>query len=268
MKKLLIVLGVLVVLGGIGAALLVGNLGGIIKGVVEKVGSQATQTPVTLAEVDISLTDGSGELKNLVVANPEPFKSEHAMSLGIIRVQIDPATIGSNPVVIKEVVIDSPQIIYEVSGGGTNIGAIQENVDAFAKGLGAGGETPAGDEPPAEGEGTKVIIENLYVRGAKASVSATFLGGESVGVTVPEIHLTDLGKDDGGASAGEVAAELLDAIAEAVIDAVASENIKGLSDALKEQGEGLIDKAGDALGGLFGGDDDDDDDKKKKRKNK
>lgn len=264
MKKLLVVLGLLIVFAGVGAFLLVGNLGGIIKGIVEEVGTQATQTPVTLAQVDISLTDGSGELKGLVVANPESFETEHAMSFGTIRVQIDTSTLNSDPVVIEEVVIDAPQIIYEVSGGGTNIGVIQENVEAFAASLGGGGDEPAGE--PSAGESRKVVIENLYVRNANASVSASFLGGEKVGVTVPEIHLQNLGQDEGGATAGEVAAKVLDAIADGVIEAVTDQNITGMSDALKKQGEGLLDKAGDALGGLFGGDDDEK--KKKKRKKK
>jgi hypothetical protein len=258
MKKVLIILGVLVVLGGIAAALLIGNLGGIIKGVVEKVGTDATQAPVTLETVDISLTSGSGKLENLVVGNPESFQSEYAMSLGVISVDIDTSTLSSDVIVIKEIVIESPQVIYEVALGSTNIGTIQENVAAYAAGLGgggAGGEEPASDDA-AGGEGKKVIIENLYIRNVRVAVSASFLGGKDAGATIPEIHLQDLGKKNGGATAGEVASRVLDALSDSVIDVVADLDLDGLSDALKGQSEGLLKKAGESLGGLFGGGDD------------
>ena len=250
MKKLLFVLIALAIVAGVGVVFLLGNLGGIIKGVVEKVGTDATQAPVTLQNVDLSLTDGKAELQNLVVGNPEGFKSEHAMKLGLVRVVIDTATINSDPVIVKEVVVEGPEVIYEVSMGGSNIGAIQENVNAYASGLGGGG---AGGETGAEegAEGKKVIIENLYIRNVKVSVAATFLGGESVGATIAEIHLEDIGKAEGGATAGEVAAEFLDALLDGVVGAVGTLDLDGL----KKQGEGLLEGAGSAIKGLFGGDD-------------
>jgi len=254
MKKLLIVLVALAVLAGVAFVFLLGSIGGIVKGVVEKVGTEATKAPVTLENVDFSITEGRGELTNLVVGNPEGFKSEHALRLGTIRVVVDTSSIGSNPIIVKEVVVDGPEVIYEVGNSfSTNIGTIQENVDAFAKSLGAGGgdEAPADEEPAAdEGEGTKVVIQDLYIRNVKVSVAASALGGGSVGATIPEIHLEDIGKDEGGASAGEVAAEFLDALLDGVVGAVADLNLKGLEDA----GKGAIDAAGKTLKGLFGGD--------------
>lgn len=254
MKKLLIVLVALAVLAGVAVVFLLGSIGGIVKGVVEKVGTDATKAPVTLETVDLSLTEGRGELRNLVVGNPEGFQSDHAMRLGTVRVVIDTSTIGSNPVVVKEVVVDGPEVIYEVgSSFSTNIGTIQENVDAYARSLGVGGGgAPSGEEPAAEpGEGTKVVIEDLYIRNVKVSVAATALGGKGAGATISEIHLEDIGKSEGGASPGEVAAKFLDALLDGVVKAVTDLNLEGL----KDTGKSLIDGAGKTLKGLLGGDD-------------
>ncbi len=253
MKKLLFIVIALAVIAGAGVMFLLGNLGGIIKGVVEKVGSDATKSAVTLEDVDLSLTDGRAELKNLVVGNPEGFESAHAMKLGLVRVVIDTSTLGSDPIIVKEVVVEGPEVIYEVSTGGTNIGAIQKNVDAYARALGAGGGGgEPGGEPAPEGEaGKKVIIENLYIRNVGISVAASFLGGKGVGATIPEIHLKDIGKAEGGATAGEVAQKFLDALLDGVVDAVSDLDIKGLEDA----GAGLLEGAGKTIKGLFGGDD-------------
>jgi hypothetical protein len=250
MKKLLVILIALVVVAAAAAVFLLGSIGEIVKGVVERVGSDATQAPVTLETVDLSVTAGSGELRNLVVGNPAGFESEHAMKLGLVRVTLDTATINADPVIVKEVVVDGPEVIYEVGTGGTNIGAIQENVEAYARRLGGGG---GGDAPAPDGEeGRKVIIENLYIRNVKVTVAATFLGGKGAGATIPEIHLRDVGKAEGGATPGEVAAEFLDALLDGVVKAVTDLDIDGL----KKQGEGLLENAGKALKGIFGGDDD------------
>jgi hypothetical protein len=271
MKKLLAVLVVVLVLVAVGVVFLLGNLGEIIRGVVEKVGTEATQAPVTLQTVDLSLTDGKGELQNLVVGNPEGFTSAHAMKLDLVRVVIDTSSIQSDPVVIKEIVVDGPEVIFEVASGGTNIGKIQEAVEQYAARLPKSGEEPPAEEPePApEGEGKKLIIENLYVRNVSVQVVASFLGDKSRGATIKEIHLKDVGKAEGGVTGGEVAALFLEELLNQVVEAVADLEIEGLKDQLKEKSDGLLEKAGKSLGGLFGGDDDEEEEGgKKKRRNR
>ncbi len=252
MKKLLIVLLVLAVIAGAGVFLLLGSLGGIVKSAVEGVGSEATQSQVTLGDVSVSATDGKGELRDLVIGNPDGFATAHAMRFGIVRVVVDTTTLSSDTIVVKEVVIERPQITYEVGTGRTNIGTIQENVEAFAQRLGAGGSGDSGGGDGGGGSddgGKRVVIEDVYVRGGRVAVSATFLGGNELGVDLPEIHLEDLGKADGGASPGEVAAEILGAITDAVLGSVATLNLDSLRDGV----EGVIDQGKKAVEGALDG---------------
>ena len=60
MKKILIGLVVLVVIVAAGVFVFLGNLNDIVRAAVEKVGSDMTQTNVTLNEVDIEITSGKG----------------------------------------------------------------------------------------------------------------------------------------------------------------------------------------------------------------
>ena len=78
-----------------------------------------------LADVEISATSGKGALRGLVVGNPAPFKTESALNLGEISVSINPTTITGGTIVIKEIVIGSPEITYELDSRGSNIDAIQ-----------------------------------------------------------------------------------------------------------------------------------------------
>ncbi len=97
---------------------------------------------------------------------------------------------------------------------------------------------PRGGQCRCGGEGPKVIIDNLYIRNAKVALSAGMLGGKKIPVPVPDIHLKDIGKDskDGkGASLGEAAAKVMDAITGSVTKSASAINL----DAIKKQTEGL-----------------------------
>ena len=150
MKKVMIGLVVVLVIVGGGIAYLFLNAGGFIKQVVEEVGSEATKATVTLSEVDLSIQSGEAALKGFQLGNPEGFKSPKAMSFGIVSVKIDTSTVTDDVIVINEVVIAKPEITYEFAKGGSNFDAIQKNVDAYAKSMGAGG----GSEKSAESKGS------------------------------------------------------------------------------------------------------------------
>ena len=52
----------------------------------------------------------------------------------------------------------------------------------------------------------KLIIENFYLKDAKANVSAEILQGKAMSVPIADLHLTDIGKKTNGATAGEARA--------------------------------------------------------------
>jgi uncharacterized protein involved in outer membrane biogenesis len=236
MKKLLLIGGVLIVvviagLGGV-AYYIWSNLDSLIKTAIEEVGTRATQTQVKLDGVKVSPTSGSGKLSGLTIANPKDFKTPSAFKLGEISLALDTNTVMSNTIVVKEVVIAAPQVTYELSNsGGSNIQAIQRNIDSFVKqygGTGASTQPAAKSDPASE---KKLVIENLYVRGGKVEVSASALGGKTVPANLPDIHLKDLGKSKGGATPAEIADQIIDAIGNNATKAVASLNLDALKGA-------------------------------------
>jgi hypothetical protein len=260
MKRILLIVGALVAVLVVGLVLFVfTGLGGAIKAIVEGVGSKATGTQVTLASADVSLTSGDGTLKGLVVGNPKGFKTPSAIELGQIHVKVDTSTVTSSTVVIKEVLIEGPRLTYEVGPGGSNIAVIQENLAALGGGTGGGGSKGTGGgkpsaepkekEPKSEGGGTKVIIDDLVVKGGHVAVSASFLGGKEVGAALPDIHLKDIGKSEGGVTSDVIAKRLLDALTKGALDAVAGLNLDGLKKAAGGAVDSAIKSATDILGG-------------------
>jgi hypothetical protein len=232
MKKILIGLAVIVVIVLGGLFYLWSNLGSLIKTAVEEAGSRVTQVKVTLKEADTgNLTSGAMALRGLVVGNPSGFKTDSAFQLGEISVKVDPSTVTSDTIVVKEVIIGAPQVTYEFGSGGSNIGTIQKNVEKLT---GGGGSSSGGSSSDSSG-GKKVVIENLYVRDGKVEVSADFLQGKKTGTSLPTIHLKDIGKSKGGASPAEVAEQVIAAISKSATSAVGKLDVGAIKDALGKE---------------------------------
>ncbi|MGH6621061.1 MAG: hypothetical protein ACREF6_16060, partial [Alphaproteobacteria bacterium] len=175
------------------------------------------------------VTEGALALRGLVVGNPSGFKTDSAFQLGEISVKVDPSTVTSDTIVVKEVVIAAPHVTYEFAGGGSNIGTIQKNVEKLA-----GGGSSASSSSSSEG-GKKVIIENLYVRDGKVDVSADFLQGQKTGASLPTIHLKDIGKSGGGATPAQVAEQVIAAIGKSATTAVGKLDVGAIKDALGKE---------------------------------
>ena len=220
-----IVILVVVVIAVVGGVLYFS--GDVVKAAVEKLGPEMTKAKVTLDKVDLSLTSGEGSLSGLFVGNPSGFKTPSAFKLGKIAVKVDTGTVTSDTVVIKSIKIDAPDVTYELAGGGSNLDALQKNVNAYTGGGGGGGKSEGGK---------KLIIEDLVIQNGKVNVSASFLQGKSLSAPLPTIHLTNIGKDSGGASPGEVAKKIIDSITAAATKAVQPLN---LDDMAKKAGEAL-----------------------------
>lgn len=258
----------------IGAAALVGiivifvivtwsNLDSIIETAVEKYGSDVTRVQVSLDEASIDPVSGEGALSGLTVGNPAGFETDNAFSLGQIKVGLDTSSLTEDTIVIREIVITRPQVTYEYGTDGSNVAAIQSNVDAFMAQQ-SGGES-------AGGEGPKVIVENIYIRGGEVKVSATIFEGKTFDTSIPDIHLADIGKG-GGATPGELVDKMISAIGDAASAAVAdldldldsavgavkdtaSDVVDSVSDTADDATDMVKEKAGDfgdAIGDMIG----------------
>lgn len=258
-KKLALAFAIVVIAIAGAAYYFASNLDSLVKAVVERYGSEATQARVTLKAVELSPASGTGRLQGLTVGNPKGFNTAEAIALGDIRVTLDISTLQSNPIVIKEVLITQPAVTYEYAGSGSNLETIQKNVQAYAAKFGSGsqpssGQDTAGGKTEAAAE-RKVIIERLLVTDGKVGISHAALQGRSMSSPLPTIELKDIGKDKGGATPAEVADKVIGTISAQASRVASSDLQKQLGAALKEQAGNIGGAAGgaaDRLKGLLG----------------
>jgi hypothetical protein len=241
MKKILLrVLIVLVILVVVAVVTVGFFLGSIVKKGVETVGPQIAKVDIKLDSVSLSLLSGSAKVKGLVVGNPEGYKAPQAISVGLASVSVSPGSLLSDKIVVKSIRVDSPEITFEGGIKNNNLTKILDNVTA-ATGGGATSESKPGEKKP----GKKLEVDEFTITGAKVHI------GPAPAITLPDIHLTNLGTGTDGITPADLTQKVLSEVVTGVIAAVAKSGISEVG----KQAEGAVssglDKVGKGIGGLF-----------------
>ena len=194
---------------GVGVYWVLNNLDHIVEAAIEKVGPQVTGTPVSVGSVGISLSDGAGEIRGLVIGNPPGFGSDHAFKLDRIALAIDTKTITSDVVRIRQVLVDGADLIAEVKvGEGINLAKIADNLKS---GSGGGGESAD------SGGGPKIVIEKFDFTNASMTLVSPVT--EDKTQRLGDIHVKNIGEGSGGATAAEAGAQLLEPVIRSAVRA-------------------------------------------------
>lgn len=196
-KTLFGLLGAVLIVVAIAAFWLFNSLDALVQAGIEKFGPEVTQVSVKVGSVRLDPVNGEGEITGLRLGNPKGFRTESALQVGTIRLRMDPVSIGSDVVMIHEVIIQSPDVTYESGAAGNNLETIQKNIESYVARFSSGKKDDAAPKK-------KLIIENLYVRDARVNVNTALTVGKTVSSPVPDLHLRNIGKREGGASPGEV----------------------------------------------------------------
>lgn len=270
MKKIISIIGGLIAVVVIAVVLFVFVFAGdAIKVAVEEMGPKLTKSEVTLNKVDLSLTTGEAALSGLKVGNPATFTTPHAFKLDNISVKIDTSSIGKDTIVIKEILINAPDVIAEFkkfsfnptdtkgsiekSLKTSNFIAIQKNVEAFIQQSSGAKSSSGGTSSSAEkGDEPKLIIEKFRMTGVK--VRAVSHAGLKMDQTLPpfSISLNNIGKKEGGLPPAEIAAVLIPKVQAAITDAMMGDLTKIAGEVFGKMGGAVKDAVGTATKALGG----------------
>lgn len=232
---------VVMVLGG-GAWWLYTSLDRVVASAIKTYGPDITGVPVKLAGVKILPADGTATLRGLELGNPKGFKTARALSVGQISMTLDLASLTKEVVVLHEISVERPDVTYEYAAGRSNLEAIQQHVEAYiAETTGTQGK------PKSKGPEKKIIIEHLYIKGARAHVSADKLQGKTLTVPLSDMHMVDIGKKTHGATPAEAAKQVVGALTQNATRAVAPFHLGGAVDGVKR---GIV-ATTNAITGLF-----------------
>lgn len=186
----------------------------IIASAIEKVVPEFTKTAVTVGAVDFNPFAGQAGIKSLTIGNPAGFDGD-MLKLADISVKLDPQTLLSNKIVIRDISINGVSVNYAVSSRGvSNIAALQQNISSNAKPK--ANQPSANSAHQAQKPEKQVVIDSFTLKNAE--VSASFAG---IGATLPlpDIHITDIGKQQ-NKSVKEAFADILSVFSKETLTAV------------------------------------------------
>jgi uncharacterized protein involved in outer membrane biogenesis len=192
---------------------LLNSLDAIVERAIERYGSEITGTAVRVASVDISLSSGRGTVRGLTVGNPKGFSSDSTFSLEEITLQIDVGTVTSSPIVIDEITIRAPAVLFEVNqAGAANVDEIRKNAERYR---------PAAGE---EAEPVRLLIRKFLFERGEIAADTTALGGKEMEAKLPPLTLSNVGGRQ-GATPGEIGKIMVKAMTRQVATAVASQQV-------------------------------------------
>lgn len=257
MKKILlricIALVVLVVLAALAVHFF---LDGAVKNGVESIGPKLTKTDVKLAGVHLSLLSGSGSIKGLIVGNPDPYKTPHSISVGTATLSVKPGSLFSDKLVIRSINVESPEITFEGGLSGNNLSKILANLNDATSG--PGGTNVANATPKEQKKANKKLeVDDFTITGAKLTANITDLGGKSLTIPLPTIHLSNLGTGPEGITVTELTKQVISAIEKESVKAVASSSAdigkaaENLTKGLGKNTGGAVSNVTQGIGNLF-----------------
>ncbi len=247
-KKIVIIVCVLVIVVAAVVFLGVWKLGPVIKLAVNTYGPQITKTDVSVSDVGVSILKGQVKLKGFVLGNPKGFKAPHAFRVNLIYVDVDEKSFTGDTIVIEQIEVVAPEINYEKTLKSDNIQKLMENIKGANTSTAKSSKEKTDDVKGENGSGEKkIIIRDFYLKGAKVNLTASVLGQQTVSAKIPEIHLKDLGKDQGGITPEKAFSKIFAAVYKELsspeITRALTQGLKDLGDNAKKQ----LEKAGEDL---------------------
>jgi hypothetical protein len=220
MRRILII-GAAAVLAvvALGRFVLAPMLGRAVARTVEERGSELMETAVEVEDSALDLARQQAILSNLRVGNPRGFHAEHALAVERVVVTLAPATLRSDPVVLKEVVVEGPTLVYEFTASDNNIAVIRRAIEA---------KIAAQDKEPLDGgeRHARLVVERLRVTGGKVRIMSHFLAGQELTARLSDVQVDRIGATT-GTSVARVIEEVLATLTRGVRSNLRQLNLHG-----------------------------------------
>lgn len=204
------------------------NLNMIAERLAERIASQTLKVDVEIGSVDISFQEKKVSVHKITVANPPGYKNAKAVTIDLMSIQAE--TLSQELLNFSNAQLKGMTVNLEVTPKGTNLSDIQKNINI-----------PANNKSAKEDQAavTKVMLKNFIAEGATINPSVTLLETQDLQpVTIPDIHLKDIGTRENGVTAQKAVARIWQEVSKKSLNTANSQGLlKGLDgDALKDAG--------------------------------
>jgi hypothetical protein len=192
-KGVLIAIAIVLLLFIGGIAVIYSSIGSVISDTIAQKGSAVTQTSVTVGASEFSTTSGLATLTNVQVSNPAGFSTKLALNVDQVDLWIDPETLTSAAIRVKSLILQAPEVTYEIVDNTDNLRTLKKQIETTLKsGLNSAPEK-------------KLLIDRLQLKNGIVFVSSPDFSGAKRTATLGTITLNNVGSAQGGITAAELA---------------------------------------------------------------
>ncbi len=250
--KIIAVLAIVVLIlvaGGIWWAL--NNLNWIVRSQIESHASHALMVPVTVGGVEVNLSEQWVEISEIEIANPDGYRTSHAMKFGLIRVEIDAASFRTMERRVKLIRISESDISYERTLRTSNLQELMDNVSRLID----------EDAPPPDPEKEprllidQMVIEDTTVRLTLPLASTVATSSGNATLKISDIVIEDYGDGEQQTPAEALQmfiAVILKTILENAGSILSAEALASLGNTLEGLPGGVADKASETADKVSG----------------
>lgn len=211
MKKFFSIIAILLLLLALGIYWVFGNLDSLLQTQIEKQGSAALNTRVSVQKVELDMSAGFGALRNVAIANPSGFSPQQALQVESAVLNLNTQSLKARPLEVEALRLDGLNALYELNAAG------ESNLDQLQSALSAS-ETASRTQPSktsSEASDLRIRIRKLSIAHTALGLNLSALGGEQISQTLPAFEVEDVGGNEGlppDALGRELARILLDQI--------------------------------------------------------
>lgn len=212
------------------------SINSIVKTAVTSVGPSVLGVSVDVRDVDISIFSGKGAVKGITIGNPEGYSQPYSIKLESASFDMDLMSLLSDKIHINYIIIEAPELVYELGPKGPNISALTRHSRDEAEKV---------EEQPdmVKEQGKSIQIDQLRITEGKIIPA---VGIASAPIPIPSIQINDIGKDDGKEMHP---AEAITLVLQKMLTTIATLDL----DILKNSAEAVRGEAIDAVKGISEG---------------
>ncbi len=194
--KWIVIVVILLVIMAVTVVLM--NLDGIIKSVVESQGTSQLQVLTKLGGAKLSILGGDLALSDFSIASPKGFTAPEMLSLGKAHVAVSYSDLRGDPVKVGTIDLEKPKLVIEQSGLNLNFKALMDQLPK-----GDAEPQPAPTKPAGESKPLKLIIDTINIKGAQVQF-ITSIPGANITIDVPDIKMEKIGTGEGSQNGAAV----------------------------------------------------------------
>jgi len=229
-KKILLGLVAVIVLVAGAAVWFVMTKGNeLVANAIETYGSSTTGTSVTVRGVELSLTQGRGDIKGLRINNPPSYTSPYFLEVDNITLVLDLSSLSGSAPVVKEVLVDGAHLNAEQLGQATNLTDLEKRVE---------GQSTASKPATPKDEG-RIIIDRFRLTHGRVTLTSDHLK-QPEDLQLADVAVDGVGRASGGVTYDQAAAAVLDPILRATRNAVEGRLRKAAEDAARDKAESSL----------------------------